>query len=149
MAGSLAAKVKVALVSLTSPLGPEVMVVWGAVVSGSAAATGVRAMRAPMLRPGWVALALRGVVLPVAACGLSEADARASRVLLLFGAAASHSSVIPAGGVRVPSALMAVRATSRVSGTLVVTDGMATVVDDTLLREPAWAWTGLPVSTPE
>jgi hypothetical protein len=102
-----------------------------------------------MLRPDRVAVALRPPVNPISGRAASETEARASRVLELFGEVASHRSVIPAGGLSVPSALIAARWTSLVSATVVLIGGAATAVDAALFTWTAAASTGSAVSTPE
>ena len=101
-----------------------------------------------MLRPGWVAVAVRGPVAPAVGWTESDEEARASRVLSALGAAASHRSVIPAGAVRVASALMAAMCTRTVPATVVVIDGAGTAVEAVVVTEAAAASTGLAVSTP-
>ena len=56
---------------------------------------------------------------------------------------------MPAGGASDPSALIAARWTSRVSGTVVVTEGPVTAVPVVASVAAAWASTGWVVSTPE
>jgi hypothetical protein len=100
-----------------------------------------------MLGPGRLAVATRLPVGPVAAWRAYDDDDSTSRVLPELGDAASHASVIPAGGVKVPSALTPTTWTSMVLATVVVIDGADTAVLDPFIVAP-WSSTGCAVLTP-